>query len=182
MRTIAAYASERFPVRLFAPAILLHATIAWWVAGSPLSTLPVAISLIGLLFVQFRLWDDLEDVDRDRVAYADRVLVNSDRRAFRRVLVALLAATFAALAPEATAAGLFAVLLVVFVASYRVIRRWLSDLQWRYRLLLLKYPAFIWIVAARIGEPTAQVAAGAVAAYLAASSYEFWHTRLEPTS
>jgi hypothetical protein len=176
MKAIAAYAAERLPVGLFVPAIVLLAASAWWVSSAPATALPGAIWVTALLFVQFRLWDDLEDVDHDRIAHANRVLIHVDRRIFWLLLTALVATTTAQLAPGRTAVSVFVLLLLAFATGYRVIRLWLSDAQWRYGLLLLKYPAFICVVATRIGEPAgARLAAGAVAAYVTAATYEFWH-------
>jgi hypothetical protein len=177
MSRLAAYIAERFPLRIFGPAIALLAGTTLWVADtrSPIAIL-ATILLASLLFVQFRLWDDLEDADRDRVTHPRRVLVNGPRLRFR-VLLAALAAAAAAVCVRSDAALVALVALDAgFLAAYRWLRRGISDGAWRYGVLLLKYPAFVLITSLAAGTPMPmRLAAGAVAAYACASAYERWH-------
>jgi hypothetical protein len=184
VRSIAAYLTERFPSRVFVPAIALHASAAWWAAGvtrlgpvdSPWRSFGAALGVMTLLFMQFRLWDDLEDLDRDRATHPDRVLVASRRRPFQVLLVMLTAAAGFALAARGRALFAFGILCVVFLGAYRFVRPRVADAHWRYGVLLLKYPAFVGVVALGLGRPDAsRLVAAALAAYLVTSLYEAWH-------
>jgi len=109
-RPFAAYLAERFRPAVFAPAIARHAGLALWAAeaGPTAARLAGAAGLAALLLLQFRLWDDLEDRDRDRVAHPERVLVLAPPAPFRRALAVLglgnlvVLATAAAATPSAS--------------------------------------------------------------------------------
>jgi 4-hydroxybenzoate polyprenyltransferase len=113
---LAVWLGERMPLRLFgtAAAVLLGAAA---LGGRPtLAWLPGAIAALALLLFQFRLWDDLADVRRDRVEHPKRSLVHCASLApFHAALVAagvagvlavgLLSGPYAALALVALNAG-----------------------------------------------------------------------------
>ena len=188
-RLFAAYLAERFHPAVFVPAIALHVVLALWAAeaGPTAARLAAAAGLATLLLLQFRLWDDLEDRDRDRGAHPERVVVLAPPAPFRRALVVLGLGSFAALAavaaatptaaaPTAAAAAL-AVLDVVFFAAYRL-RTHVSDRVWRFGVLLSKYPVLVSLIAVAAGAPRAPRLALAMAAmYAAASGYEALHDR-----
>ena len=182
MTSITAYFAQRFRPQVFVPVIALLAAAAWWaaaavdtVAASSL-TLAWALVLMTLLVVGFRVWDDLEDVERDRAANVDRVLVVSEGRPFYILLMLLTAMTAAALARRGPVLIAFAVLCGAFLILYRSVRPRIADARWRYGVLLLKYPAFVVLVAASIGRPGAtRLGATAMAAYVSACIYEAWH-------
>jgi hypothetical protein len=134
--------------------------------------------LVSLLIVQFRLWDDLEDVDRDRRSHPSRVLTRAPRRPFRVALAVSIALAGAAFAgSDSTLAG-YAVLWLAMLAAYRAVRRHVTDRSWRYGLLLLKYPAFVaLVVTASGGADVRRMVVAAVVAYAAAAGYEAWHTQ-----
>lgn len=202
MTLYTAYAAQRFPARVFVPAIVLHAAAAWWATPSaecgvrgaecgirsaecglcfdlaerPWSAFGIALGLMTLLVVQFRLWDDLEDIERDGAAHPDRVLVNSCRKPFHVLLIALATATGALFATRGPALAGFALLYCAFWVAYRRVRPRIVDALWRYGILLLKYPAFVGLVALSLGRPVpARLATAVVAAYLGTSFYEAWH-------
>jgi hypothetical protein len=65
---LAAYVSERLPLRLILPvsaALALAAGGRWETPGARVS----AVATACLLVAQFRIWDDLADLPRDRVAH-----------------------------------------------------------------------------------------------------------------
>ena len=195
-RLFAAYLAERFRPAVFVPAIALHAALALWAGGAEPTAvrLAAAAGLAALLLLQFRLWDDLEDRDRDRAAHPERVLVLAPPAPFRRALLAIglgnlivlaaapaagaqAAAAPAAVTPAAAAPAALAALDIAFLAAYRL-RAALSHRVWRFGVLLSKYPAFVGLIAATAGAPRAPRLALAMAAmYAAASAYEALHDR-----
>jgi hypothetical protein len=161
---------------VFVPAIVLHAAAASFATESAWPAFATAIGLMTLLFVAFRLWDDLEDADRDRVAHPDRLLPRASRDVFLALAAALVIVAGLLVARRAEALAGHVLLYGASWAGYRLVRPHVADLVWRYGFLLLKYPAFVWLVAITVGRPApARLAAATVAAYLAACLYEAWH-------
>ena len=190
-RLFAAYLAERFYPAVFVPATALHAALALWAAGAEptAARLAAAASLAALLLLQFRLWDDLEDRDRDRAAHPERVLVAAPPTPFRRAVLAIglgnlimlaaapAAAAPAAATPSAAAPVALAALDIVFLAAYRL-RAALSDRVWRFGVLLSKYPAFVALIAAAAGAPRGpRLALAMTAMYAVAGAYEALHDR-----
>lgn len=180
-RLFAAYLAERFRPVVLVPAIALHLLLAAWAAGvePTAARLVAAAGLATVLLLQFRLWDDLEDRDRDRVTHPGRVLVGASPAPFRRALVALGLANLVVLAAARSAAAVagLAVLDVAFVAAYRL-RAGVPDPVWRFGVLLAKYPIFVGLIAAAIGAPrTLRLALAMAAGYAAACAYEAFHDR-----
>jgi hypothetical protein len=176
MRTIATYMTQRFPVRVFGTAITLHAWIAWWASPASYVSLGWALVLMAVLFVQFRLWDDLEDVQRDRMHHPERVLTYSPVRPFHALLAALAVVSAALLATHELALTYWALLCAGLWSAYRAVRPQLPDPFWRYGVLLLKYPAFVVIVALACGPPIpTRLVVGATVAYIGTALYEAWH-------
>ena len=65
-----------------------------------------------------------------------------------------------------------------FYGAYRRARGHVPDGLWRFAILLIKYPAFVVVVATALGSPQAdRLAAAAVAAYSTACVYEALHGR-----
>ena len=175
----AAYLTQRFRPAVFLPATALHVLLALWAAGAQPTAagLAAAAALATLLLLQFRLWDDLEDRDRDRAAHPERLLPRTSAAPFRRALVAIGLGNLVALAAAQTAAALMGlvVLDVAFFAAYRLRAR-ASDRVWRFGVLLAKYPLFVGLLAAAAGAPrTPRLALAMAAMYAAASVYEACH-------
>jgi hypothetical protein len=181
LNILRAYLVERVPVAIFGPAIALLTLAAVWTAGAVHSaqTWIVGATLTALLLVQFRLWDDVEDRERDRVDHPHRLVVRSGAAPFR-VWIGLLAAismlaSFAA-GGVSTIAGVLALDATAF-AAYRVARARVAPGVWVYGILLAKYPAFVMVAASALGELRADRAAfAALVTYLAACLYEAVHT------
>ena len=181
IRLSAAYLAERFRPAIFVPALALHVALVLWVVGvSPTpARLVQASGMAALLLLQFRLWDDLEDREHDRVAHPDRVLVRAAPTAFRWVLAAIGLTNLVVFAagPSGVAFGGLIALDGGFGAAYRLRAR-LKDHVWRFRVLLLKYPAFVGLVATSIGMPRPGPLAVAMGAmYAAACGFELFHNR-----
>jgi hypothetical protein len=182
IRDFGAYLRERFRLSIFGPAIALHVTGALWANGA--APEPAAIlycaGLATLLLLQFRLWDDLEDRERDRAAHPDRVLVCASPSPFRRLLAALCLVNVALMAATGSrsAPGGLALLNLAFWLAYRRMRPRLPDFVWRFQVLLFKYPAFVGLLAAAIGTPlSGRSIAAALAVYATACAYEVLHDR-----
>ena len=179
-RLFAAYLAERFRPTVFVPAIALHAALALWAAGAEPTAvrLGAAAGAAALLLLQFRLWDDLEDRDRDRATHPDRVLVAAPPAPFRRALAAIGIGGLVALAARSgTAAAGLAVVDVAFLAAYRLRDR-VPDPCWRFGVLPAKYPLFVALVAVAAGAPrTFRLVPAMAATYAAAIWYEAYHNR-----
>ena len=180
-----AYLRERFRLKIFGTAAVVHGAAALWAAGaSPaLASVIVAIALTAALLLQFRLWDDLEDLGRDRVGHPERVLVRADSAPFRHVCLILGVANLLLLLTVgslAAAAGLVCLDLLFWIA-YTTLRRRLPDRVWRFQILLIKYPVFVGLVAVALGSPLPwRLFVGACAIYACALAYETLHDRQLP--
>lgn len=123
---------------------------------APMAHLHWLILATCLFVLAFRLWDDLADLEFDRVHHPDRCLVRSaDLRAFYLAQWFLLASLAGALMVIAdfgrvlSFLGLVAALLVI----YRVTADRPRLRPLRMVLVLAKYPAFILLLTQRHGEP-----------------------------
>jgi 4-hydroxybenzoate polyprenyltransferase len=183
-RTFAAYVLERFRPAVFLPAILGLAACAT-AAGSVAPTRPAvtrAVVLTGILVAQFRLWDDLEDRERDARTHPDRVLVRSAAQPFWVVWTVLFSAGALLLGGKDRPWPLLAygLLVAAMFLAYRQLRAVVSERLWSEWLLLAKYPAFVVIIALAIGRPSpVRVGIAAAMAFTAAHLYERAHTRAE---
>jgi hypothetical protein len=174
-----AYLRERFPQRIFAPAAIGIVVAAHW-ASTATTTAPTLMFVTAcsfLLLLQFRLWDDLEDRDRDAATHPERLLVRMPAAPYRCTLMGLALANVALCGIGGWPAAVEMVLLnLAFHVAYRRTRRHVSDGVWRFSILLLKYPAFVVVLATMFGAPQpGRVAAAALVAYSTACGYEALH-------
>ncbi len=185
IETFAAYLRERFKPKVFGPAAVLLAAAALWSAGaSPRVTFgATALGLAVVLLLQFRLWDDIEDRERDRYRHPERVLVRSDPAPFRLTCVLLMVLNvllLVVIGARAAALGL-GCLDLFFWMAYGRLRQRLPDRAWRFQILLLKYPVFVGLLAASLGSPLSlRLLVAAVAVYVCACAYETLHDRQKP--
>jgi hypothetical protein len=160
-----AYLATRFPLRLFLPvaALLAAPSLAdepW--PGGGLAASRVAVAL--LLVLQFRLWDDLSDVERDRLDDPGRVLCRTPSLApFRAALTAAALASAAALIALRRAVAPALVLAAIdaaFVAWYGWARSRVGSPVARALVPLVKYPALAFLLhpASPSGAPPRLVA------------------------
>jgi hypothetical protein len=176
--------------RLLAPHILalwaLLAVATWYasqstaVAASPADMnigggLLWNVCMLGCLLFQFRLWDDLADVQQDLVEYPDRVLVRSEQRHKFWLLMAAFAAGNLVIVgcwrPWPAVASLV-VLMTLSMCWYRFsLRR-----QWsvaNYHLVLFKYPVFVFSIGCATGLSNTQpLLTAMLVVYLALCIYE----------
>lgn len=178
---LTAYLRERFPLRIFGFAAAGVVAAAHWASTATPTpvTLVYASALSALLLLQFRLWDDLEDRAHDSAAHPERVLVRTPAAPFRRALMWVTLTNVALCGVSGSTAALeIAFLDVSFFAAYRQTRRHVPDGVWRFSILLIKYPAFVVVVATVLGTPqAARLAAAAATAYVTACLYEALHGR-----
>lgn len=162
-------------------ALLLTAT---WIASAPdsLGTAVRDLVLAAFLLIPFRLWDDLADIDRDRTRDPTRVLTRSTRTGRYRILAGSFAAIHVVLVAW-TRSGLALICLLgihlVLLVWYAVPRR----REWEivnYHVVLLKYPAFVFVLAHRSDSAQqAGILVAGIVAYLILCIHEVWHdTRL----
>jgi 4-hydroxybenzoate polyprenyltransferase len=168
-----AYASERFPLRLFVPiacalALAVGGERTAWQLGADAA---LALSLV----LQFRIWDDVEDRRRDAADHPARVLVRATSvRPFAIAVVALAAVNAAYLAFRSPRAfGLFLVLNATFAVWYGLRTKHTAA---GVPMLLAKYPSFVAVIAMTrtIDHPIA-LSISLVVVYAAAYAYEVWH-------
>jgi 4-hydroxybenzoate polyprenyltransferase len=178
---IAAYLRERFRLAVFVP---VSVAIAASAGGPGLGSLAVDAAFALLLLAEFRLRDDLADRDADASVHAGRVIVRARSLTSFRLFAAALAIANLSVCTmrsgEWIAVPLLLALHVVLAALYsqRTARTFGGD-----QLLLVKYPAFVLIVAAsHCLEAPLPVAIGAAVVYAAASIYEAWHDPASPAA
>jgi hypothetical protein len=176
-----AYLRERVPLRIFGPAAIGIVAAAIW-ASTATPTAPTLIYMTAtsvLLVLQFRVWDDLEDRARDSATHPERLLVRTTAAPFCRALMFLVFANIALCGINGWPAAVeVAFLDLVFYIAYRRARHHVSDAVWRFSILLIKYPAFVVVLAAGLGVPQPRrLAVAALVAYGTACGYEALHER-----
>lgn len=172
-----AWALERFSLWRFGPLALLLVLAATAGTGlPPIERLGRDALLALLLLLQFRLWDDLADLPRDRLAHPGRVLCRvASLRPFRAAIVGLAIASSLVLAwPRPTVVGLLglAALNGGFFLWYRGPGQRRSGTAFGAHVVLLKYPAFVALLRGP-GRPfDAALVLAAAAIYLALCVHE----------
>jgi 4-hydroxybenzoate polyprenyltransferase len=170
---LAVWLGERMPPRLFGPAaaVILAGSA---IAGSPtLAWLPGAGATLILLLLQFRLWDDLADVPRDRVEHPERFLPRC--ASFAPFHAALGAAGIASLLAVGLLSGLHAALgLVVLNTAAAVWYRRAPERRTGSLVVLAKYPVFSALIAPAPLDALA-LAGACTAVYLVFCVHE-WRT------
>jgi hypothetical protein len=183
IRGFAAYLRERFRPLVFVPAILGATAMAVSIPDSArtISTVARALVLMSLLFLQFRVWDDLEDRGRDAQTHPERVIVRAAPGPFWWALVALAVINVRVVQSMGTpASGVWLVALdVAALVAYRWLRGAVSERAWTHWIVLAKYPAFLAIVALATGRPVAwrQLLFGCGLTFAMAQLYEREHNR-----
>lgn len=148
---LTAYGHSRFPVRLFFP-LALFISMAGQVGsqgGDPDSLAISTFLSFGLLF-QFRLWDDLSDQARDLVDYPDRILSKTNATENFRILLfgsglfnfMLVLLIYG----HGHQSSVFVLLSSAFLLWYQWLRSFCSNPFLCYHVLLIKYPAFVYLL------------------------------------
>ena len=174
------YFRTRVPARRFLPLAFLLAFAS--VGGSAPASGPgfaVAVLLAWTLVVQFRLWDDLADRHQDRARHPERVLSRASAlwpfygTGFVAGVVNLLLIAFRAGAGGRLA--VFGLLLGGFAFWYGGLRTPTPSVL-RHHVVLIKYPAFVYLVSApsALQRPRVLILAMGLV-YLALCLYEPLH-------
>ena len=181
MTLLVAYARERLtPGRLLPAGLLVLVSGAIGRGWSGLEALAADTAAAFGLVVSFRVWDDLMDRERDRVAHPDRVLVRAGSTSPLWTAAAVMAAGAAAVlwATRGVSSVMFlAAYTLVLASAYAAAGPRTAA---RDRILLLKYAVF---TLALIGLPAAATTRGllsAAAAFVAACIYEHLHDADSP--
>lgn len=173
------YRRERLPTALVLTVAALLVAAATAVSESfGAADVVRKMAIAGLLVTQFRLWDDLNDIDHDRTNHPERVLCRLVSHShFRIVLVILFVINSLAvsLSKSPLVATVFFVLNVVFLLWYRVLRDSFGTFL-HVHLVLIKYPVFAFLIA---DEPASKnkitVVVTMAVVYGGACIYEFLH-------
>jgi len=175
----AAYLRTRLPPSRFGP--LAIALVLASFAGCPVpsrGTLLRQLLLAASLILQFRIWDDLADRERDRQRHPDRLLAATGRLGpFHALWGAAAAASVALLAAgpwpawRLLAWGFLGLALGVWYAAGRW--RW-SQPVLHYHVVLAKYPVFVYLLGGETARSLPRLLA-ALSVYLALCAYEVLH-------
>jgi hypothetical protein len=173
------YRRTRFPLVLFGPLALFLALAAAVVdpAGTLKGWLRGSLLVLPWLF-QFRLADDLADLPRDRRDHPDRVLVRAPPSPFGVLIVSLTAGNtmLAAWLCPPLRWGEFLALSGLFLIWYAVTYRHRPSLVLASGVVLLKYPAFVYmLIDARAGANGWTLTGVLVFVYACFVVYEWWH-------
>jgi 4-hydroxybenzoate polyprenyltransferase len=175
----AAYLQTRLPASRFGPLVvaLVLASVAGESVPTP-GTLLRRFVLVTSLIVQFRIWDDLADRQRDRSRHPERILPAASRAGpFHGLWIVAAGATVALLALGPWPAwrlsvyGLLALTLGIWYASGR--HRWTQPVL-NYHVVLAKYPVFVCLIGG-VAARTAPRLLAALSVYLALCAYEVLH-------
>ncbi len=179
---VLSWARERFSIWRFGPLALLLALAASAGVGlPPLERLGRDVLLALLLLLEFRLWDDVADLPRDRAAHPERVLCRAASLApFRTAGVGVGVAAALLLAwPRPAVAGL--VVLAALTAAFLLWYRGPGPARWGpaagAHVVLLKYPAFVAILREPDRPLDAVLGLAAAAVYLALCVHELLDDR-----
>jgi 4-hydroxybenzoate polyprenyltransferase len=175
-KPLSVWLGERMPPRLFGPAAAV-VLVGGAVAGSPtLAWVPGAGATLILLLLQFRLWDDLADVPRDRVDHPERFLPRC--ASMLPFHVALGAAGIASVLAVSLLFGPYAA--IGLIALNAAAALWYRRAPARRAgpfgalVVLAKYPAFSALIAPAPIDPLA-LAGACIAVYLVFCVHE-WRT------
>lgn len=161
------YLSERALKMRVGLVWLLVLAAALFSVAEPLIRLPWLVVTSLLLVLAFRLWDDLADLEHDRLHHPRRCLVRTAQlRSFHVALWLMIAGLTILLCCTVggARASAFIALLVAFLALYRATAMWRDLRPLRVSLVLAKYPAFVLLLSDDPGDRTTLVLA--LATYL----------------
>lgn len=181
IETLRRYCATRLPMGQLLP-LAGFLVAAGLVSGRPLGATALTLSLVlaVTLFLQFRLFDDLADLARDRREHPDRVLVQATSlRSFHLLLlVTFLANLLLILVQSGPPQGVAVFLLLNAGAClwYGALRRQLGGAVLGYHVVLAKYPVFVYLLSGT-GPDQGQLGLAAAAVYLSFAIYEAVHDR-----
>jgi hypothetical protein len=174
------YVRTRFSPGIYVPLALLLAAASTVGGGfSRRADFLSAAAVACTMLFQFRLWDDLADRERDRRAHPKRVLVQSNSLAKFRVLLAgafALNAVVVHVETDGSRIAAYLFLNAALFAWYRWMRSFLTDTLVGSHVLLLKYPAMVYVLSGWFpaGDPI-YLALSMAMVYLCFCAYELLH-------
>jgi hypothetical protein len=176
------YWQSRLPISIFVPlAVLLYAASLAAASKPTIVELVTNLLLSYTLVVQFRLLDDLADLRHDRFQYPDRVMSKAVSLGHYQFVVGLLFiinTLLIVLAKPVLALVLFIALTVTLQVWYTLPGRMLCRGIPNYHVVLLKYPLFVYVLAANMSSARAVLLIVAmVSVYLFVCIYEVVHDR-----
>ena len=147
------YRCERLPALPFVPLILVllvAAGVPW--SGASFGTTFLAAMWALLLVAAFRLWDDLVDRELDRRRGLPRVVVIAPDLAPFYQLLGILGMSAFALALASDSVLPLAVLTAALALWYYVLRPRYTNSALHTQLLLLKYPAIVYLLSRQLSD------------------------------
>jgi len=180
---VARYLAERARPTVFVPLALLIAETAWLAAPGAernFASFSVCAMQALLLVLALRIWDDLQDRERDAARHPDRVTVRARRTAPLVALGTALALGGAlSLAGDSVPLSRIAILVATLVGLCVWYRTRPSEPSRLAGIVVLaKYPAIAIALAPGLGDLTAlRAAAAAGSLYLIACAYEYLEDR-----
>ena len=175
------YQKTRIPWVIFAPLaffLCVASATGRWPFDAAAWCLNWVIALC--LVVQFRLWDDLVDVESDRLIHPGRVLCHTkSHQVFWGILGLLLMLNSVMIASfkSSYSLGVFLILNVSYLTWYSNLRKVISNMVVSHSIVLAKYPVFVFLLSgshsdARAGLPLSY---GMVVTFLCFFAYELQH-------
>jgi hypothetical protein len=175
------YWIERFPLYLFLPTAALLALAAQATVSPDAMRWARETAVALLLLAQFRLWDDIADRERDRVAHPGRTLIQAPGAApFVLACLALATINAACVAAVGGFRGVSGLIALDAAALVWYVGRPAQRTVARDLVLLSKYPAFVLVLAVGSTPALSDVGLPALGIYLAACAYEMWHDASGP--
>lgn len=181
MNDLLRYRRERLPMELvLSVAALLTIAAAVLSERWPLADVLWNVVLAGFLVIQFRLWDDLQDINNDRISHPDRVLCRLVSHSHFRIVVVILFVLNSialSLTKSLHAVTVFVVLNAVFLLWYRALRDWVGTFL-HIHFVLTKYPVFAFLLADEpLSKNRTSVLLILAVVFGGACFYEFLHNR-----
>ena len=175
------YQKTRIPWVIFAP-LALFLCVASATGRWPFDAAAWCLNWVMALcmIVQFRLWDDLSDVESDRLIHPGRVLCQTKSHQIFWVILGLLLIVNTVLIASFKSyhsLGVFLILNVSYFIWYSIPRKVTSNMVLSHSIVLAKYPVFVFLLNgshsdARAGLPLGY---GMVVTFLCFCAYELQH-------
>ncbi len=174
------YQQSRIPLVIYLP-LAIFLVVA---SGTPLRSDMIFNGLINALLalsltVQFRLWDDLADVDRDRVRTPNRTLCQAtslNNFWILLVLLFILNGCLLAACKSQWAVLAFLTLNVYYAVWYSVGSRIVENCWFASAVVLAKYPVFVYLLSDQPhGELRTNLHYGMALSFLSFYAYEVLH-------
>ncbi len=168
----------------FAPGVYLPCAVFLVVSGMSGGR---SISFFGTIFsflpaltllLQFRLWDDISDIDRDRQKHPDRVMARAETLLpFIYLTAALFTVNLLLLAAQPgppRRLWVFLLLNAAYLLWYNLLRGILHSRVFAYHVVLVKYPVIVFFLSGDGGDMWSLLLA-VVMVFISFSMYEALH-------